>query len=135
MNDTLSVKEISTSTLDAANFPGTARSFPRVVSQNSEYLRQSLHIGATSPTVLRVAHQPRSTKSTVQRSLFGIRQTLARLDAQSNPISYDQFDVNFQTVLPQGVTEAEFLTSAKLCIGALLENDGALLKQIYNGEY
>lgn len=135
MNDTLSIKELSTSTLDAANFPGTARSFPRVVSQTSEYLRQSTHVGDLSPCLLRIAHQPRSAKSNVQRSLIGIRQTLARLDAQSNPISYDQLDVNFQFVKPQGITEAEYLTAAKLLVGALLESDGALLKQMFNGEY
>jgi hypothetical protein len=135
MNDTLTPKDIVFSTIGATQLPGAARSFPRVASPNSDYRRLSSHISSLSPTVIRVSHQPRSSKSTIQRSLFAVDQTLTRLDASSNPISKTTFKVAFQTDIPSDVTLAEWRAALSILFGALQESDGALLTAMYNGEF
>ncbi len=135
MVDTLSIKELDFSTLDSGNFPGTARSFPRIQSnQNVEFLRQSSHIGSLSPSVLRIAHSRRRQASDLQRSVFSLDQGLGRLDASSNLISTDRVHVKFQADISAGVTLAEYRTAVKLLLGALLESDGALISSVYNSE-
>lgn len=123
------------STISATQLPGSARSFPRVVSAQNDYRRQSAHIGSLSPTVVRIAHQPRTAKSDLQRSLFAVDQTLGRLDASSNPIGKSTFKVALQCDIPSDVTLAEYRTAMGLLLGALLESNGALVTAIYNGEY
>ncbi len=135
MNDTLTPKDIVFSTIGATQLPGSARSFPRVASPNSDYRRMSNHVGSLSPTVIRVSHQPRSSKSTVQRSLFAVDQVLTRLDASSNPIGKTAFKVAFQADIPVDVTLAEYRAALSILFGALQENDGALLTAIYNAEF
>lgn len=135
MNDTLSVKELSSSTLDAANFPGTARSFARIQGSNqSEYQRQSLHVSSLSPALLRMSHQYPKSGTVAVRSLAALEQTLARLDAQSNPISFDKVTVKLQSERTSGITLAEFRTAGLLLAGLILESNGAFLDQFYNGE-
>jgi len=135
MNDTLSVKKILTNTIDAGELDSTVRSFPRVASPKlNDALRQSLHVGALSPTVIRVAHTPRSKGNTIQRSLFSLQQTLTRLDVGSNPIGSTSFKAGLTSEIPSDVTLAEYREGVALLIGALLENDGAMITAIYNGE-
>ena len=135
MNDTLSIKDLTIASLDAANFAGSARNFARVASptQNT-HIRRSSHLGSLSPTDLRVAHQPRSAKSEVQRSLFAFEQTLGRVDTLSNPIGEDKFSFALQANIPKGITLAEFRSLAMTAVGAMLENNAALLDAMYYGE-
>jgi len=134
MNDTLSVKDLSMSTVGATQLPGTARSFPRVASASDAYLRLSTHISSLSPTTIRVSHVPRNNGTGKQRSLFAIDQDLTRVDASSNPISKTRLTVGFQATIPSDVTLAEYRTAVSTLLGALLESDGALITSIYNGE-
>lgn len=137
MNDTLAVKDLVMSTIGATQLPGSARNFPRVASKRAtEYLRQSSHISSLSPTVIRVAHNPRSNDAgSKQRSLIAVDQTLTRLDASSNPVSSTSFKVAFQCDIPSDVTLAEYRTAVSTLLGALLESDGALVTSMYYGEY
>lgn len=137
MDDTQSIKDLDVTTLDAANFPGSARTFARVASSNvNEHLRSSTHISSVSPTTLRIAHKPRPKGGAgKQYSLSSAEQTLARLDSNSNPISFSQFAFKISAELPQDVTEAEFLSLAYLHIGGMLANSGANLKALYRGEF
>jgi len=136
MNDTLSIKALAINTVGATQLPGTALSFPRVASTTSgTHLRQNTAIGSLSPTVLRVAHQPRTTKSPVQRSLIAIDQTLTRVDALSNPIGEDKITFASQCNISKGVTKAEFRAAAAIHFGAMLATDGELLDAMYNQEF
>lgn len=135
MNDTLTPKDLSFSTISATNLPGSARSFPRVASADSSHRRQSTHLGTMSPTVIRVSHQPRKNGSGKQRSLFAVEQTLTRLDASGNPIGVTDFKVAFQCDIPSDITLAEIRAAVAILLGALLENDAAGLDQVVNGEY
>jgi len=135
MNDTLSIKDLTIASLDAANFAGTARTFARVASPSStSYLRRSAHLGSLSPTDLRISHVPRSTKNDTQRSLFQMEQTLTRVDALSNPIGEVVFSSSDQANIPAGVTLAEFRALYLTKIGALLENNGALIDAMFYAE-
>lgn len=136
MNDTLSIKSLAISTVGATQLPGSALSFARVASaKQTDHLRSNSAIGSLSPTVLRVAHQPRSAKSDVQRSLISVDQTLTRVDALSNPIGSVVINIALQTNIPSGVTLAEWRAAAAVLLGSLLATDGELLTAIYNGEY
>lgn len=135
MNDTLTPKDLSFSTINAANLPGDARSFPRVASSDSSHLRRSTHLGSLSPSVLRIAHQPRKNGSGKQRSLLALDQTLTRLDSSNNPVGTVEFKVAFQCDIPEGVTADEFVAACQTLFGALLSNNAEGLKQILNGEY
>lgn len=137
MNDTLTPKDLVFSTISATQLPGAARSFPRVQSTvgSREHRRQSTHVGSLSPTVIRVNHEPRKRGVGFMRSLFGIEQTLTRLDANSNPIGVTSFKTNFQNDIPADVTLNEFRAGVAILMGALLENNGALIDAMYNGEY
>jgi hypothetical protein len=133
MNDTLVVKDVLPSGLTAADFGATARSFARITSTiKSEEQRKSSHIDSLSPSILRIGHSPATPKNgNIRRSLFGLRQMLCRKDAQSNQIGMDQLDVNFSSAMTSGVTLAEYRTAVLLKIGALLENNGAMIDQVY----
>jgi hypothetical protein len=136
MDDTLSIKALAISTVGATQLPGSALAFPRVVSgSQSVHLRRNSAISSLSPTDLRIQHTPRSEKSSVQRSLCSVDQTLARLDASSNQIDEDAFSVKLQADIPPGVTIEEFRAAAAILFGGLLANDGMLLNSIYYGEY
>lgn len=135
MNDTLSIKAYLPATIDAAELDSTTRTFPRIASASiNDTRRQSLHVSSLSPTVLRIAHTPRTAKNLVQKSLFSVDQTLTRLDASSNPIGTTKFKVGFITEIPADVTLAEWQAAKNLLIGALIESSGALADAIYNGE-
>jgi hypothetical protein len=134
MNDTLTPKDLSFSTISATNLPGAARSFPRVISEDSSYRRQSSHISSLSPTTIRVSHQPRKNGSK-QRTLCAVDQLLTRLDAQSNPIGTTDFKIALQMDIPSDVTLTEFRAAAAILFGLVLESDGAVLDMLYRGEY
>lgn len=135
MNDTLTIKELAPATLDAANFPGTARSFPRISdTRQDEFVRQSLHVGSLSPCKVRIAHSTPSKGPVVVRSLAAMEQTLTRVDGLSNPIGVDTGSFKVQFERTSGFTLAEYRTLAMLHLGLLLENNGALLDQFYNRE-
>lgn len=135
MNDTLAIKPLLPAQIGASQLDSTAKSFPRVASSGKDHRRQNNYISSVSPTILSVAHQPRTAKSSTQRSFCYIEQSLARLDAQSNVISTDAFKVGLQCVIPSGVTLAEFRAAAMILFGALLEGNSAMLDQLYYGEY
>lgn len=135
MNDTLAVKALLSAHLDAADFDSTVRSYPRVASIGNENKRMSSHLGSLSPTVLAVAHQPRSSSTINQRSLIYVEQTLTRVDALSNPLGSTKVKISLQSNIPSDVTLAEYRAVAMQLLGALLESDAALLNSIYAGEY
>lgn len=111
------------------------RTFPRIASPSlNDTRRQSLHVGALSPCVIRVAHTPRTAKQNVQRSLVSIEQTLGRVDAQSNPIGSTKVSIALQCNIPSDVTLTEFREAFALLVGALLESDAALVTSVYNAE-
>lgn len=135
MNDTISVKPLLSAQIGNTQLDSVARSFARVVSEDTSHQRSNSNLGSLSPTVLRIAHQPRTVKSPIQRSLIAVDQTLTRLDATSNPISSVKFKVALQCDIPDGVTLAEFRAAAMVLFGSLLETDAALLTAVYNREY
>lgn len=135
MNDSLTVHTLVGAQVTGAVVDATARTFPRVASRSSsDSLRQSLHVGSLSPTIIRIAHQPvKGTSET--RSLFGLKQTLGRVDGTANPIGSDNIQINMTSQLDKSrVTLAEYRTAVYLWAGALLENNGALIDSQYNGE-
>lgn len=135
MNDTLSVKKILTNTIDAAELDSTVRSFPRVASPTvTDTRRQSLHVGALSPCIFRVAHKVRNKSNSVQNSIMSVRQILTRLDVSSNPIGATEFEITLQTKIPADVSLAEWREGLALLLGALLESDAAMATSLYNGE-
>lgn len=134
MLDTLPVKDLVMSTIGATQLPGTAHNFARVVSDDSSYKRLSTHISSISPTILRIAHQPRKNGVGNQRSLIAIDQDLTRVDALSNPISKTRITVALQSTIPSDVTLAEYRTAVSTLLGALLESDGANVTAMFNGE-
>jgi len=135
MNDTVNVKDLALSTVGATQLPGSARAFARIASSiQNQFLRLSSHLGSLSPTIMRIAHQPRKNGIGVQRSLFAIDQTLTRVDAQSNPISKNRVTVAFQVTVDEGVTLAEYRTACATLLGALTETDGALITSLYYAE-
>lgn len=135
MDDTLSIKDLDTSTLDSANFPGSAKAFPRVASPANDYRRQNLAIDSRSPSIIRIVHTPRSLKNALQRSTIALDQVLARVDTEDNPIGEDRFTVSFQSLCPSGVSLTEYRAAVKLLMGALLASDAALITAMYNAEY
>lgn len=135
MQDTLSIKSVIGTSIVAANLESTAKSFPRVASTNRQMLRRWQSSDGLSPIEIKVSHEPRTEKSNVQCSLFGLNATYARKDALSNVISTDVVTVNISSRIPSGVTLAEFKSAVLLLAGALLESNGAIIEQIYNGEY
>lgn len=135
MDDTQSVKDLDISTLDAANFPGSAKSFARIVSTKvGEAIRRNDGISSLSPTLMRVSHQPRVNGAGLQRSVMAIDQQLTRLDASSNPVSVTKFSVKFQADIPADVTLAEYQAGVKLLLGTLLGSSGANIDAIFRGE-
>lgn len=135
MIDTLSIKALLFSSVGATQLPGTALPFARVATdKTSQYVRRNAALGSLNPTDLRVSHQPRSIKSSVQRSLFKVEQTRTRIDALSNPLSTVKSGVGFQTDIPEGITLAEWRADCAILIGALTADDGALLTSMYYAE-
>lgn len=135
MNDTLTPKALALATISGTQLPGSARSYPRVSSVGDNHDRRSTHINSRSPSVIRVAHQPRTARNDVQRSLFGLLQTLSRDDVNGVQLSTVTFPINLQSNIPSGITLAEFRAAASELFGALLANDGELLTAMFNGEY
>lgn len=137
MNDTLNVKDLAIATVGATQLPGSARAFARVASADPKiHLRQSSHIGSLSPTTLRIAHQPRSAKSNVQRSLLSLDQVLVRLDSSSQPTGIrSQYSIAFQTTIGNDVTLEEWQAGLATLLGALLENSAALATEIYQAKF
>lgn len=137
MNDTLNVKDLAISTVGATQLPGSARAFARIESADAKtHLRSNSSIGSLSPTVIRIAHQPRTAKSDVQRSIVACDQKLTRLDTSSQPTCVEHtFTVALQTNIPSGVSLAEWRAGLATLLGALLESNGALADQVYAGEF
>lgn len=135
MNDTATPKDYLLTSTSATNLPGSARSFPRVQSTDSQNRRQSLHISSLSPCVLRIGHQVRKNSTGVQKSICSIDQTLTRLDALSNPISSTKFSIAVQANIPGDVTLVEFQAAASILLGFLLETNAANLTALYNAEF
>jgi hypothetical protein len=135
MNDTITAHKLVSANITGSVVDATARSFPRVIGSNSsEALRQSLHIGSMSPSVVRIAHQPRKSDVDVQRTLCALDQTLARLDAQSNVISTTRASVALQTNIPSDLSLTEWREMVYLLIGTLTESNGAVLDALFNRE-
>lgn len=137
MLDTLNVKDLLISAIGATQLPGSARAFARVASADPKvHLRQSSHLGSLSPTTLRISHQPRSAKSSVQRSLIALDQVLVRLDSSSQPTGIrSEFTVAVQTNIGNDVSLAEWKSGLATLLGALLESDGALATEVYEGKF
>lgn len=135
MDDTLSVKALDTSTLDSANKPGSAMLFPRVEnSVKTGYSRRWLDTSGLSPNVIRISHTPRVNGKGVQKSVVSFERSLARLDADSNPVGQTYVIIRMQSDIPADVTLDEFKAQAKVAFGAILDSTDAFLTAIYNGE-
>lgn len=135
MNDTVTSNAIVLANITGDDLDATPRSFPRIASKsNSDVLRQSLHVGSTSPTQLRVAHQ--EVKGTSQtRSLIGLKQQYARVDGLGNVIATDECLVNVTIQSDRGrVTLAETKTVVALLLGTLTASSGAMIDALYNRE-
>lgn len=135
MNDTVTSNAIVLANITGDDLDATSRSFPRIASKsNSDVLRQSLHVGSTSPTQLRVAHQ--EVKGTSQtRSLIGLKQQYARVDGLGNVIATDECLVNITIQSDRGrVTLAETKTVVALLLGTLTASSGAMIDALYNRE-
>lgn len=135
MNDTVTSNAVVLANITGDDLDATTRSFPRIASKsNSDVLRQSLHVGSTSPTQLRVAHQ--EIKGTSQtRSLIGLRQQYARVDGSGNVIATDECHVNVTLQTDRGrVTLTEAKTVIALLLGTLVANNGAMIDALYNRE-
>lgn len=135
MNDTVNIKPLLPAQIGSTQLDATARAFARITSEDSSWQRSNSVLGSLSPTTLRIAHQPRTTKSPIQRTLCACDQVLTRLDALSNPIGTNKFKVALQADIPEGVSLAEFRAAAMILFGFLLENNGANLDAIYGREY
>lgn len=132
MQDTITVKPIVASSLDAANF-GTARDFPRVATPDKGvYARRNDILGSLSPAYLRVKHN--ETKS-VQQSSVILEQRRARVDALQNVLSTTYNTTGLVANIPDGLTEEEFVNDLLTLSGILLENDCAVARALYRGEY
>lgn len=133
MDDTIIIKATTAATLAASGV-----SFPRVRSEGSEALRQSLDDGSLNPMVLRIAHQPITAKRNKQRSLCAIDKTYSRVDGLGNVIGKDESTVALQFSRTAGVTKAEFIIQLNRLIGGLYETRGgvalALAEQLFNTE-
>lgn len=135
MNHTVTSNAIVLANITGDDLDATSRSFPRIASKsNSDVLRQSLHVGSTSPTQLRVAHQ--EVKGTSQtRSLIGLKQQYARVDGLGNVIATDECLVNITIQSDRGrVTLAETKTVVALLLGTLTASSGAMIDALYNRE-
>lgn len=132
MQDTITAKPLVATSLDAANF-GTSRDFPRVATPDKGvYARRNDILGSLSPAYVRVKHN--ETKS-VQQSSVILEQRRARLDALSNVLSTTYNTTGLVANIPDGLTEAEFISDFLLLIGLLTENDCAVARSLYRGEY
>jgi len=131
--------DINITPIVAANITGddlgSAQAFARIASANpKESVRCNTSIGGTSPTNLRIAHQPITAKNPVMRSLNAMDQTLARVDSQSNTIGFSQHSCKLQSERNATTTEAEYLATWYQLIGHAMANNGAGLKAMYRGE-
>lgn len=137
MNDALNVKDLAISTIGATQLPGSARVFARVASADpNTHLRQSSHIGSLSPTTVRIAHQPRTAKSGVQRSLLSVDQVLTRLDSSSQPTGIkSKFNIGIQTNISDDVSLEEWRAGLATLLGLVLADDGAIATEIYEGKF
>jgi len=134
MPDDINVKPIV-----LANVTGTVLgsdlAFSRLTSSNSrESLRSNTSLGAENTTVLRVAHQMPSGKSSIQRSLCSIDQTFARVDTSSVIQRIDNLKVGVTITKDQYSTEAEALSAFITLSGHLLAGGGAGFKALWQGQ-
>lgn len=132
MNDTITVKPLTATSIAVANL-GAARDFARVAfADKSVYARRNDALGSLNPTYLRIKHG--KTKSVKTASAL-LEQHVTRVDAQSNPLAtlFDQ--VQFLANIPPGLTEDEFVDHSMNLFGALI-GDGscAVLRALYRGE-
>lgn len=137
MEDVLSIKDLAMATIGSTQLPGAARTFNRVVSTDASHKRLSNHLNANglSPSVLRIAHTPRSKTASKQRSLAALDQQLTRLDAASNPVLITDLKVALQSDHPADVTLVEYRAAWATLLGAALANDGAMITAMFNGEF
>lgn len=135
MNDIITTKSVSIATLDAANYPGSEQSYPRVTGNAKVQgdVRRSLHRGSLNPVEIRISHQPATVKSP-QRSLIAVTASRARVDALSNVLAKDVSVVKFQFEKGDNVTLAEFKEDVELLLGVLTTSSGAALDQLFNLE-
>lgn len=134
MTDDLSITPIVPGNISGDDL-GSALVFSRIASSNAkESLRSNASLGASSPSNLRVAHQPITPKNDTKRTLCALDQSLARLDAQSNVIRIDTFKVAFQLTHDAYVTEAEVCSAAEKLLGYLVASNFAGLKSMFRGE-
>lgn len=133
MNDTITVKPITATSINAANL-GTARDFARVASADKNaHTRRNDILGSLNPAYLRIRHGQTKTVRTVSAL---VEQHLTRVDAQSNPLSEIYGQVSFTANVPPTQSEEEFVASCLILFGALIgTGDCAMLRSLYRGEY
>jgi hypothetical protein len=135
MNDTLQPKAMLLAAVTSTQLEASSRDFPRIVSAaKNSYVRSNSLIGSQSPTYLRIAHTPRAKATDLQRTLCAVDQDLARIDSGSNLLSVDKFKVAFQTDLPVGITETEYIDAVRLLVGILSADSFAFAKSLYRAE-
>jgi hypothetical protein len=144
MNDTLTIKKLTSSGLTAEDFDA-GNSFARVHSgKTGTYLRKYTNSPASGDIVsetLRIAHQSRDGSSAVQRTVVANDYEITRRQAGVGgtftvPTGIlDKGKAAFQFDLPRSVSYAEFEAYTLRIIGFLTENNCANLQALYNGEY
>jgi hypothetical protein len=133
MNDQLSIKKLVASTVGATQLPGAAINFPRVDNVDPlEELRRNPGADGLSPTTIGIRHK-RSTAG-VHTATITLAQILARKDALSNVISQSLSKCKHEFIIPPDQTEAECVANYELLSGALLADNAAILRQLFNGE-
>lgn len=136
MNDTLSVKAILPAQIGASQLEATARDFSRAASADkTSHIRVNTALGSLNPTYIRISHQPSTTKSPTQRTLFSVEQQLSRVDAGGSVLTVLRPTFKVVMEIPQGVTEAEAAALQNTACGAILASSGALGTQLREGQF
>lgn len=138
MQDTIAIAPLATFTVGA-----TPSQYPRVKSGNPDIILRRLKgvvegSGVIADRTLRIQHQV--SKNDDQHSLFALdvkRQFLTQDASEAYVIPTgisEQSKVAFQCDLKAGMTEARFIADCQLLLGALVANDYAILRSLYNAE-
>jgi hypothetical protein len=135
MNDSLSIKPLVAANVTGSVL-GTARAFERAATfVKNRYSRVNAFLGALNPTRIDLSHIMPRKATEKKQSLLAFHQTLTRVDASSNVVGTDTVEFRYTSVNTAGITEDEYVAGHLLLQGGFTENNCALLRAMYRGEY